>query len=189
MWGRRGAMTPSCQRSSRDVDPRLVGPTTVSRASTRSTLRAIVSGGRAVLIVVTGWSGVPVVRLALMRTAVVTGADGTGGGAGGGEDQPCGWPQRAWWARSGSTLNGNVGYQNCPNAPVQHAVRRASLLAATRLMGKPTRTGGALSAEERKRRGSRLLLCKPSQPSPLAGVCCIRRECCTILPAQAAVTR
>lgn len=85
--------------------------------------------------------------------------------------------------------NGNVGYQNCPNAPIQHAVRRASLSAATRLVGKPTRTGGALSAEERKRRGSKLLLGKPSQPSPLAGVSCIRRARLTILPAQEAVTR
>jgi hypothetical protein len=73
--------------------------------------------------------------------------------------------------------------------PVQHAMRRALLLAAPWLVSKPTRTRGALSAEERKRCGSRLLLCKPFQPSPLAGVSCIRKDRLTILSAQAAVTR
>lgn len=43
--------------------------------------------------------------------------------------------------------------------PVQHAVQHASFLAATWLVGKPTRTAGRTRrAEERKRRGSKLLL-------------------------------
>jgi hypothetical protein len=74
--------------------------------------------------------------------------------------------------------------------PAQHPLQHAPLLAPTWLVGKPTRTAGVRKhAEERKRRGSNLLLCKPSQPSLLAGVSCIKRVRLTILPGQAAVTR
>jgi hypothetical protein len=85
--------------------------------------------------------------------------------------------------------NGGVRYWSCPNA---RPTRRAACiaLAAPWLVGKPTRTAGVRQhAEEWKRRGSKLLLGKPSQPSPLAGVFCIRRARLTVLPAQEAVTR
>jgi hypothetical protein len=51
--------------------------------------------------------------------------------------------------------------------PVQHAVQRASLGMAPWPVGKPTRTAGVHQrAEERKRRGSKLLLGTPAQASP-----------------------
>jgi hypothetical protein len=55
----------------------------------------------------------------------------------------------------GSTpLNANFKLQNCPNTRSSTPCGAHRFLAPTWLVGKPTRTGGALSAEERKRRGS-----------------------------------
>ena len=58
-------------------------------------------------------------------------------------------------------LNANFKFQNCPNTRSSAPCGAHRFLAPTWLVGKPTRTGGALSAEERKRRGSKLLLRKP----------------------------
>jgi hypothetical protein len=73
--------------------------------------------------------------------------------------------------------------------PVQHAVQHASLGVAPWLVGKPTRTAGVRQrAEERKRRGSKSLLSKPSQASLWAGVFRSRCNQGAIRPGQAAVT-
>jgi hypothetical protein len=54
--------------------------------------------------------------------------------------------------------------------PVQHAVQHASLVVATWLVGKLTRTAGVRQrAEERKRRGSKALLWVSSRSFPLDG--------------------
>ena len=85
--------------------------------------------------------------------------------------------------------NGGVGYWNCPNAgPARLAACTGCGAHRARRQADPHRRR-AQRAEERKRRGSTLLLGKPSQPSRLAGVSCIRRARLTILPAQEAVTR
>jgi hypothetical protein len=55
----------------------------------------------------------------------------------------------------GSTpLNANFKLQNCPNTRSSTPCGAHRFLAPTWLVGKPTRTGDALSAEERERRGS-----------------------------------
>jgi hypothetical protein len=93
-------------------------------------------------------------------------------------------------ARSGCWVrfNGDVRYWNCPNAcPAPLAACIA--LAPTWLVGKPTRPAGVRKhAEERKRRGSKVLLCKLSQSSPRVDVSCIRCNQMAICPGQTAAT-
>ena len=84
--------------------------------------------------------------------------------------------------------NGGVGYQNCPNTG---PARRAACIAwgahMARGQADPHRRR-AQRAEERKRRGSTLLLCKPSRSSPWVGTSCTRCNQVAIRPGQAAVT-
>jgi hypothetical protein len=90
-------------------------------------------------------------------------------------------------ARSSAVpVNGDVRYWNCPNAcPAPLAACIA--LVPTWLVGKPTRTAGVRKhAEERKRRGSKVLLRKPSQSSPRVVVSCIRCNQMAICPGQTA---